>query len=245
MSRVFAHGALRLYLLKLLADEPRHGYELIRLMEDNFLGMYTPSAGTVYPRLAALEDDGLVEHDETDGRKVYRLTEAGRAELESRQSELDDLQARAVESARQLATHVRDEVRSAVRDLRQELRGAMHDVKREERRVARDVREERRSHEYDRAEQRRNRQRERESERSTRRGGREEARLVLRSLRTDLDAFVGDVIAAARHRDLDAARVRRVRDALLGARESVIAALGDGDDGANGRDGTAPDGAED
>lgn len=240
MSRVFAHGALRLYLLKLLADEPRHGYELIRLMEDNFMGMYTPSAGTVYPRLAALEEDGLVAHDDIDGRKVYRLTDAGRAELEARRSELDDLQARAAESARQLARHVRDEVRSAVRDLRSELRTAMQDVKREERRAARDVREERRTREQERAEQRRMRQHQRErgarretaspgrdEAREPRRGEREDARLVLRSLRADLDAFVSDVVAAARRHDLDAARVRRVRDALLEARESVIGALTD------------------
>jgi DNA-binding PadR family transcriptional regulator len=229
VSRVFAHGALRLYLLKLLADEPRHGYELIRLMEDNFLGMYTPSAGTVYPRLAALEDDGLVEHDDIDGRKVYRLTDAGRAEVEARGSELDELQARAVESARQLARHVRDEVRATVRDLRQELRGAMQDVKREERRASRDRREDRRVHEHERAEERQSRQRERRDQGRGRTRSRveerEDARLVLRSLRADLDAFVNDVVAAARRHDLDTARVRRVRDALLGARESVIAAL--------------------
>lgn len=230
MSRVFAHGALRLYLLKLLADEPRHGYELIRLMEDNFLGMYTPSAGTVYPRLAALEEDGLVEHDDVDGRKVYRLTDAGRAELEARRAELDDLQARAAESARQLARHVRDEVRSTVRDLRQELRGAMQDVKREERRTARDVREERRSREQERRERQRARREEMRSRTQTRTQDREQARLVLRSLRSDLDAFVSDVVAAARRHDLDAARVRRVRDALLGARESVMQALAEEDD---------------
>lgn len=230
MSRVFAHGALRLYLLKLLADEPRHGYELIRLMEDNFLGMYTPSAGTVYPRLAALEEDGLVEHDEVDGRKVYRLTDAGREELEARRAELDELQARAAESARELARHVRDEVRSTVRDLRQELRGAMQDVKREERRAARGMREDRRSREQDRLEQRRERQRERRARQQARSSEhREDARLVLRSLRSDLDAFVSDVVAAARRHDLDAARVRRMRDALLEARESVISALSSDD----------------
>ncbi len=228
MSRVFAHGALRLYLLKLLSEEPRHGYELIRLMEDNFLGMYTPSAGTVYPRLAALEDDGLVEHDEVDGRKVYRLTDAGRAELEARRSELDELQARAAESARQLARQVRDEVRSTVRDLRQELRTAMHDVKREERRAARGVRDDRRSRDQESRDQQRREQR-RPRPREARERDREDARLVLRSLRADLDAFVSDVISAARRHELDAARVRRVRDALLDARESVIAALA-GDD---------------
>src|SRR5437764_11349043 len=86
VNRVFRHGALRLYLLKLLGEQPRHGYEVISLLEDRFLGLYAPSAGTVYPRLARLETEGLVEHREADGRKVYSLTDAGRAEL-ARQEE--------------------------------------------------------------------------------------------------------------------------------------------------------------
>src|SRR5204863_5277854 len=88
MTAVFKHGALRLYLLKLLGDQPRHGYEVISLLEDRFLGFYAPSAGTVYPRLARLETEGLVEHEESDGRKVYRLTDAGRAELDRHDQEL-------------------------------------------------------------------------------------------------------------------------------------------------------------
>ena len=58
MSPVFGHGRLRLYLLKLLDESPRHGYDVIRELEDRFMGLYTPSAGTVYPRLARLEADG-------------------------------------------------------------------------------------------------------------------------------------------------------------------------------------------
>ena len=61
MTAVFRHGALRLYLLRLLDEHPRHGYEVISLLEDRFLGLYAPSAGTVYPRLAKLETEGLVE----------------------------------------------------------------------------------------------------------------------------------------------------------------------------------------
>ena len=52
MSPVFRHGRLRLYLLKLLDEAPRHGYEVIRLLQDRFLGVYAPSPGTIYPRLA-------------------------------------------------------------------------------------------------------------------------------------------------------------------------------------------------
>ncbi|HZP30988.1 MAG TPA: PadR family transcriptional regulator [Acidimicrobiia bacterium] len=108
MSRVFAHGALRLYMLSMLEDRPRHGYELIQLLEDRFLGMYTPSAGTIYPRLSSLEEDGLVEHDVVDGKRVYRLTEAGRAELDARRTEIDRIGERAAASARDLAREVRD-----------------------------------------------------------------------------------------------------------------------------------------
>ncbi len=59
MSAVFSHGRLRLYLLRLLEEGPKHGYELIRLLENRFHGLYAPSAGTIYPRLARMEADGL------------------------------------------------------------------------------------------------------------------------------------------------------------------------------------------
>src|ERR1700742_2394542 len=87
MTPVFRHGRLRLYLLRLLDEEPRHGYEVIRLLRDRFMGVYAPSPGTIYPRLARLEEEGLVTHDEENGRKVYRITEAGREELRSRGDE--------------------------------------------------------------------------------------------------------------------------------------------------------------
>ena len=212
MSRVFAHGGLRLYLLLLLDDEPRHGYELIRLLEDRFMGMYTPSAGTIYPRLAALEDDGLVEHDVVDGRKVYRLTAAGQAELAERRDEIVAVANEAVRSARALANEIRDEVRSSVRDLRRELKDAVRDVKREERRVTREVvRVER-------------------VERVTAREGKHELKDVLRSLRSDLESFATDVLSAARRHHLDADRLRQVSDALLDAREAVIEVLDARDD---------------
>ncbi|NUP41901.1 MAG: helix-turn-helix transcriptional regulator, partial [Streptomyces sp.] len=75
MAPVFAHGRLRLYLLKLLDESPRHGYEVIRLLEERFHGLYAPSAGTVYPRLAKLEKEGLVTHSTEGGRKIYALTD--------------------------------------------------------------------------------------------------------------------------------------------------------------------------
>ena len=59
MSPVFRHGSLRLYLLRLLDEEPRHGYEVIRLLRDRFMGVYSPSPGTIYPRLARLDVLGV------------------------------------------------------------------------------------------------------------------------------------------------------------------------------------------
>ncbi|CAN5282780.1 hypothetical protein BH18ACT4_BH18ACT4_11880 [soil metagenome] len=133
MTAVFGHGRLRLYLLKLLDEGPRHGYEFIRLLEDRFLGLYAPSAGTVYPRLARLEEEGLIEHDERDGRKVYRLTELGRAELRRRADDVADLESEIAGSVRDLAREVRDGVHASVRDLRDELRSAARDNRRQDR----------------------------------------------------------------------------------------------------------------
>jgi DNA-binding PadR family transcriptional regulator len=133
MAAVFRHGGLRLYLLQLLDEQPRHGYDVISLLEDRFLGLYAPSAGTVYPRLAKLETEGLVEHDEADGRKVYRLTDAGREELAGHVDELRDLEAEISQSVADLARDVRSEVRASVRGLREELKTAAREVRRETR----------------------------------------------------------------------------------------------------------------
>ncbi len=130
---VFGHGRLRLYLLKLLDDSPRHGYDVIRELEDRFMGLYSPSAGTVYPRLARLESEGLVTHMVIDGRKVYSITDAGRAELAARQGELDDLEADIAGSVRDLADEIRGEVHGSVRDLKAELKAAARDLRREAR----------------------------------------------------------------------------------------------------------------
>ncbi|MBW5481598.1 PadR family transcriptional regulator [Streptomyces bambusae] len=124
MPPVFAHGRLRLYLLKLLDEAPRHGYEVIRLLEERFQGLYAPSAGTVYPRLAKLEAEGLVTHASEGGRKVYSITDAGRAELAGRSGELADLELEIRESVSELAAEIRADVRGAADGLRREMRAA-------------------------------------------------------------------------------------------------------------------------
>jgi len=121
---VFAHGQMRLYLLALLDEGPRHGYEIIRALEERFNGLYSPSAGTVYPRLAKLEEEGLVERTD-DGRKAtYRITEAGRSEVAARQLDLVDLQQDLDHSVSELAQQVRQRVHGSSKDLRAELKEA-------------------------------------------------------------------------------------------------------------------------
>lgn len=130
MSPVFGHGRLRLYLLKLLEESPRHGYEVIRLLQDRFLGVYSPSPGTIYPRLARLEEEGLVTHEVVKGKKVYRLTDAGRAELERRMDELAELEEELTASVRDIAREVQEDVRDTVRSLREELTHAAREMRR-------------------------------------------------------------------------------------------------------------------
>ena len=141
MSPVFRHGSLRLYLLRLLDEEPRHGYEVIRLLRDRFMGVYSPSPGTIYPRLARLEEEGLVTHDEVEGRKVYRITEAGREELRSRSDELDELEEELSASVSDIVREVREDVRQTVRSLREELTWAARESRRMGRDMGADVRE--------------------------------------------------------------------------------------------------------
>jgi DNA-binding PadR family transcriptional regulator len=131
VSPVFRHGRLRLYLLKLLDEAPRHGYEVIRLLQDRFLGVYAPSPGTIYPRLARLEEEGLVTHDEVDGKKIYRITEKGRDEIDSRLDDLADLEEELTESVRDIAREVTQDVRDTVRSLREELTLAARDMRSE------------------------------------------------------------------------------------------------------------------
>jgi DNA-binding PadR family transcriptional regulator len=82
-SRFFEFGEVRLAILSLLAEGPKHGYQLMKEMKDRSGGMYRASAGSVYPTLQQLEDEGLIESEQKDGRRVYKLTDAGRQELAS------------------------------------------------------------------------------------------------------------------------------------------------------------------
>nr|WP_062342067.1 PadR family transcriptional regulator [Herbidospora sakaeratensis] len=142
MSPVFGHGRLRLYLLKLLEESPRHGYEVIRLLQDRFLGVYSPSPGTIYPRLARLEEEGLVTHEVVDGKKVFTLTDKGREELNARLDELADLEREITASVQDIAREVKEDVRQTVRSLRHELTTMARTINHETTGTARDTRDE-------------------------------------------------------------------------------------------------------
>jgi DNA-binding PadR family transcriptional regulator len=116
---VFRRGDLRLFLLGALEDGPKHGYELMRLLEDRFAGLYRPSAGSIYPRLGALVGSGLVSQEDRD----YALTAAGRAEVAERREELRALERSIGAGPRQRGGQkLRAEVRAAAAEVRSQQR---------------------------------------------------------------------------------------------------------------------------
>jgi DNA-binding PadR family transcriptional regulator len=93
--RVFDSGELRLVVLKLVADEPRHGYDIIRAIEDLTGGAYAPSPGVIYPTLTLLQDMAQIEEAQGGGqRRAFAITDQGRAHLAEKQTEVDGLLAR-------------------------------------------------------------------------------------------------------------------------------------------------------
>ena len=83
-GRKARRGDIRTAALLLLAEEPRNGYQIKQEVEERSGGVWSPSPGSVYPALAQLEDEGLIRSEETDGRKLFVLTDAGRAAVEER-----------------------------------------------------------------------------------------------------------------------------------------------------------------
>jgi DNA-binding PadR family transcriptional regulator len=131
VTPVFGHGHLRLYLLSLLEESPKHGYELIQALEERFGGTYVPSAGTIYPRLAKLEEEGLVSKAAHGRKTVYSITDAGRRELSDRKGELGGIEDEVTDSVRRLADEVRSSVNEAMKSLRADLAAAARDARTE------------------------------------------------------------------------------------------------------------------
>ena len=94
-GRFFGPGEVRLALLSLVAEGPSHGYELMKKLEERSGGVYRASAGTIYPTLQQLEDEGLINSDLQEGRRVYRITDAGAKELERRDEDVKEIWRRA------------------------------------------------------------------------------------------------------------------------------------------------------
>jgi DNA-binding PadR family transcriptional regulator len=95
-GRLFDYGDLRMLLLAMIAERPRHGYELIKAIEERFGGSYTPSPGVIYPTLAWLDDMGYAAIEPVDaGRKRYRITAEGEAFLLANRAAADELLSRA------------------------------------------------------------------------------------------------------------------------------------------------------
>jgi len=99
-SPMFESGEVKFVILRLLKEKPRHGYEVIKVLEEKFGGYYTPSAGTVYPTLQLLEDEGYIRADDSEGKKVYHITPEGERYLEQHRDLLEEILDRVRETVR-------------------------------------------------------------------------------------------------------------------------------------------------
>jgi len=120
---MFEKGDLKYVILDLLAEKPKHGYEIIRDLEARLGGFYSPSPGAVYPTLQMLEDMGYVTSNQMDGKRVYQITEEGRAFLAERKETVDDIRNR----MRSRFGPWFDE--DDMREFAEELRSFAHDMK--------------------------------------------------------------------------------------------------------------------
>ncbi len=134
-ERFFGRGDLKYVILDLLKDQPRHGYDIIRALEDRMGGRYRPSPGSVYPTLQMLEDLGYVTSDQQDGKKVYSITDEGRRYLGEQSSTIDDIRSRITAgwdaAQRPEMADLMHELRELARALfRQGTRGSLKDPER-------------------------------------------------------------------------------------------------------------------
>jgi DNA-binding PadR family transcriptional regulator len=119
-GRMFEQGDLKYVILQLLDEKPRHGYEIIKALEERFGGMYSPSAGTVYPTLTLLEDLGYASVAvEEGGKKIYSITDEGRAYLAQNRSAVDDIFERISEFGSTFLSDAFADVNRAFKDVAQ------------------------------------------------------------------------------------------------------------------------------
>jgi len=117
---MFEQGDLKYVILQLLDEKPRHGYEIIKALEERFGGMYSPSAGTVYPTLTLLEDLGYASVSvEEGGKKTYSITNEGRAYLAQNRSAVDDIFERITELGATFLSDAVMDLNRGIRDIAQ------------------------------------------------------------------------------------------------------------------------------
>ncbi len=122
VARVFDHGDLRYVLLHLIAEKPRYGYELIKAIEEQVGGMYSPSPGVIYPTLTLLEELGYLQPEIAEGtRKLYSITGEGAAFLAANRALVDAILGRMAEISRVYAGGPAPEIRRAMQNLEQAL----------------------------------------------------------------------------------------------------------------------------
>lgn len=118
LGRFLDHGDLRYVLLGLIAERPRHGYELIKAIEEKFGGMYSPSPGVIYPTLTLLEELGYIRPDSAEGpRKQFVITPEGAAFLATNRALVDQIFARMTEVGQVYAGGPAPEIRRAMHNL--------------------------------------------------------------------------------------------------------------------------------
>lgn len=122
-SRIFEQGDLRLVMLRLISEKPRHGYELIKEIEDRLGGAYSPSPGVIYPTLTLLEEMGFATVKAEEGaKKAYAITEEGLAELERNRPTLEAIRSKIDEVARRAGNVTPPQIIRAMENLKLALR---------------------------------------------------------------------------------------------------------------------------
>jgi DNA-binding PadR family transcriptional regulator len=115
-GRFFGHGDLKLVILSLLDERPRHGYDIIKAIEEKSGGMYQPSAGTVYPTLTLLEEMGFARSSADEGgKRIYVITEAGQQHLAEHRTTVDDIFSRIARTGAGLTSDAMQEMTKAFR----------------------------------------------------------------------------------------------------------------------------------
>jgi DNA-binding PadR family transcriptional regulator len=127
LGRLFEHGDLRFVILQLITEQPRHGYDLIKAIEEKVGGAYAPSPGVIYPTLTMLEELGAIAVAESQGtKKLYSITDEGRAMLEANRPAVDAIFARMNETSQAMGGGLSPQIHRAIENLRLALRMRLH-----------------------------------------------------------------------------------------------------------------------